>query len=477
MHAPELRDPRGYVISADQPDFPTATKFVNALLETGITVERATRGFSVNGKQYPEGSYVVRTAQAFRPHIMDMFEPQVHPDMIPYPGANPTPPYDNAGWTLAYQMGIQFDRILDGFSGPFEKIGPWQVSPPKGHYASGMSRGTGAFVLSARTNDSYIAANRALKAGYSTSRLNNGQWHLQVPTNAKAFTDSLLVLGLSLELASASVPASATPLRAPRIGLWDNFGGSMPSGWTRWLLEQYEFPYSRVFAPELDRGGLNAKYDVIVFVTGAIPGSGTGRRGNAAATDSTIPYLPAEYRDQLGRITADRTLPRIREFIERGGTVVAIGSSATNLSEYLKLPLENQLTENGAPLPRAKFYVPGSLLSARIDTSSSLGLGMAGRADFFFDDSPVFRVAPERSADVRVIAWYDSPTPLRSGWAWGQSVLANGVAAAEVTLGKGKVVLFGPEVLQRGQPHGTFKLFFNALMQSASLPVNQSASP
>jgi hypothetical protein len=102
MHAPELRDPRGYIIPSDQTDFATATKFVNMLLESGITVNRATREFEVAGKKYPAGSYVVLTAQAFRPHILDVFEPQQHPDVFPYPGAPPTRPYDNAGWTLSY---------------------------------------------------------------------------------------------------------------------------------------------------------------------------------------------------------------------------------------------------------------------------------------------------------------------------------------------------------------------------------------
>ena len=89
-------------------------KFVNALREVNVTVHRATKEFSVSGKSYPARSFVVFTNQAFRPHVMDMFEPQDHPNVIAYPGAPPTRPYDNAGWTLAFQMGVQFDRILEG---------------------------------------------------------------------------------------------------------------------------------------------------------------------------------------------------------------------------------------------------------------------------------------------------------------------------------------------------------------------------
>ncbi len=106
MHRPEWRDARAYVLPSDQPDFLTATKFVNALIKTGIQVHRATAPFSAGGKQYPAGSYVVKTAQAFRPHLLDMFEPQDHPNDFQYPGGPPIPPYDNAGWTLAYQMGV-----------------------------------------------------------------------------------------------------------------------------------------------------------------------------------------------------------------------------------------------------------------------------------------------------------------------------------------------------------------------------------
>ena len=72
--------------------------------------------FTVGGKSYPAGSYVVKAAQPFRAHVMDMFEPQDHPNDIPYPGGPPRPPYDVTGYNLSYSMGIVFDRILDGAS-------------------------------------------------------------------------------------------------------------------------------------------------------------------------------------------------------------------------------------------------------------------------------------------------------------------------------------------------------------------------
>ena len=100
------------------------------LLETGVKVHRAKTAFTVAGKKYPEGSYVVQCAQAFRAHVLDLFEPQDHPNDFAYPGATPTAPYDMAGWTLAYQMGVKFDRVLDGFDGPFAEIKAPLPAPP-----------------------------------------------------------------------------------------------------------------------------------------------------------------------------------------------------------------------------------------------------------------------------------------------------------------------------------------------------------
>jgi hypothetical protein len=481
LEAPELRDPRGYIIPADQPDFPTATKFVEALLETGIKVHRATAPFTVNGKTYPAGSFVIKTAQAFRPHILDMFEPQDHPNDFRYEGGPPIPPYDNAGWTLAFQMGIEFDRILDGFDGPFEVVEGTKapILPGKVGTAEGQVRG---YLLSTRYNDAFKAANLLMAQGERVYRLAEAWEHrgtryepgtFYIPAQGSTLGRIRTLateLGINFDAATERPAGNHYRLRKPRIALWDRYGGSMPSGWTRWIMEQFDFPFEVVYPKQLDAGNLHKKYDIIVFVDGAIPERDNGGRGGFGGFGSiSEDRIPAEYHHMLGQVTVAKTVPELKKFMEQGGTVVTIGSS-TALAKHLGLPVASKLVdESGRPLRSEQFYVPGSILQARVDNSHPLAYGMNDRADFFFNLSPVFKLESGAEAQgIRTIAWYDSKEPLRSGWAWGQHYLEGGLAALEAPVGKGKLILFGPEILNRAQPHGTFKLFFNAVTLNAA---------
>jgi hypothetical protein len=166
-------------------------------------------------------------------------------------------------------------------------------------------------------------------------------------------------------------------------------------------------------------------------------------------------------------VSVEKTLPQLKAFMENGGTVIAMGTSATNLASFLGLPVENHLVENGAPIPQTKYYVPGSVLQARVDTANPAAFGMQEHTDFFFDNSPVMKLGADAPAKgVKPIAWFDSKTPLRSGWAWGQAYLDGGVIAAEARVGKGRALLYTAEIIQRGQPHATFKLLFNGIFES-----------
>jgi hypothetical protein len=490
LHDPKLRDPRGFILPSDQPDFLTATKFVNTLIKAGVVVQRATAPFTVAGKQYPAGSYVVKAAQPFRAHVMDMFEPQDHPDDIPYPGGPPRPPYDVTGYNLSYSMGVAFDRILDGFDGPFEKI-PDLAPVPQGKVTQAPNGG--GYLLSHQVNDAFVAVNRLLKANEDVYWLKsattaNGKTYPIGTMYIAAKASTLPILqklaadkGLTFDAVGARPAGDSMKLKPVRIGLWDQYGGSMPSGWTRWLFEQYEFPFEQVFPQTLDAGNLNAKYDVLVFVDGAIPmrdapaGQGGGGFGAQPAADA----IPAEFRGWLGRVTVSKTVPELKKFVENGGTILTIGSS-TALGYHLGLPIKNALVElaNGVerPLPREKYYVPGSILEARIDNTNPLAYGMDAHAYVFYDESPAFRLAPEAALkSVKPVAWYDTASPLRSGWAWGQQYLDQAVSIVEAPVGKGHVVLFGNEVNWRGQPHGTFKLLFNGIYYGSATAASNGA--
>jgi hypothetical protein len=498
LRDPAERDPRGYIIPSDQADFPTATKFVNTLIKNGVTVLRAARAFEAGGKRYPAGSYVVKTAQAFRPHVLDMFEPQDHPNDFLYPGGPPIPPYDNAGYTLAFQMGVKFDRILDGFDGPFERIEGLATTPP-GTVAD--ANAAAGFLVDHRVNDAAVATNRLLAANHAVywltaplqvNRKTYPAGTLYVPrtsANLPLVRQLAARLGVSFEGVRRAPPTAGTMRIHPvRIGLWDRYGGSMPSGWTRWLLEQYEFPFEVVYPATLDAGRLAEKFDVLILPDGAVPpATGTGATGGGGGGDQPggggggggggqldTATMPAEYRARVGRITIDKTVPQLREFLGAGGTIITIGSS-TSLGRHLGLPFTNHLVAEGRPLPNEKFYVPGSLLRVRVDNTRPIAYGIDEHVDVFFDESPVWRLsgdAPPPAAEVRRVAWYDTDRPLRSGWAWGQQYLKDGLAAAEASVGAGTLYLFGPEILFRGQPHGTFKFLFNGIHLARATPAS-----
>jgi hypothetical protein len=484
LHTPETRDPRGYIIPPGQPDFPTATKFVNALLKAGVDIHRATKEFTVAGKTYPEGSYVVKAAQAFRPHLRDMFEPQDHPNDFQYPGGPPKPPYDVAGYTLAFQMGVEFDRILDGFDGPFEKVSGL-ITPPGGK-VSQASNAIG-FLLSHRVNDAFVGTTRLLKAGEDVYWLTapftaNGKTYpegtIYIPK--KSSTAALLQtlaneVGLSFDAISARPQGDALKLRPVRVALWDRYGGSMDSGWIRWMFEQaFPFPFDVIYAPELDAGNLKKKYDVLILPDGAVPqaGQGQGAFRNASNRDS----VPDEYKNRVGNITANKTIPQLRRFAEEGGALIAIGSS-TALAYHFGLPVADALAEvtpndSIKKFSSDKFYIPGSVLRVKVDNTSPVAYGITEDLDILYRNKPVFRLLPDAPLkDVKAVAWFPDAEPLRSGWAWGQHYLKGGAAVVEAPIGKGRIFLFGPEITFRAQPHASFKFLFNSIYYAGATSV------
>jgi hypothetical protein len=471
LQDPARRDARGYVISTDQPDLPSAVEFVNALIRAGVEVQRATAPFTVAGKSYPAGSFVVMTAQAYRPHIVDMFEPQDHPNDFEYPGGPPQQPHDITGYTLAFQNGLKFDRVLDGFTGPFQTL-PDEVPPPPGRIDGA---GQAGWLISHAPNNAFTLTNRLMKAGAKVSWLKtpvtvDGEtlapgtlWVPATPASRKAVETAVKTLGLNAHAVDTAPAGEALALKAPRIGLVDLYGGLMPSGWTRFIFDQFEFPYTVVRPQELDAGKLKARYDVLIFTDGAYrPPQGVVRSSQAAERQGFDPKsIPKEYRSWLGSVT-ETTAAQVDAFAKAGGSVVAIGSS-NYLAAPLKLPVEDGMIDpkTGKSMLRTTFYSPGALLTATVDNRQPLAYGMPTSVSVFYDNSPIFR--PTVGAGVSKVAWFQGDKVLKSGWAFGQERLNGMNAILDVSVGRGHVFLMGPEVTQRAQPAGTYKFLFNAI--------------
>jgi len=475
---PGNRDARAYILPSDQADFPTATKFVNTFIKNGIEVLYASKDFKVKGKEYPAGSYIFKASQAFRPHILDLFEPQDYPNDFRYEGGPPVAPYDNAGYTLAFQMGIEFDRILEGVDGPFEKI-DGLAKPFAGKVVN--TKNAVGYLLSHKINDASIVMNRLLADKHkvywfsNTFDLNDksyppGTIYIQAKNSSLQMLEKMSAeLGISFEGITKKPDVSTLQIYSPRIGLWDRYGGSMQAGWTRWILEQYEFPFELVYPKQLDAGNLNKKFDVLVFVSGAIPSGESRAFSSSRGRQSANSSIPEEYLDMQGRVSSEKTIPQLNSFLNNGGTILVIGSSS-NLAQQLKLPMGNHIVDGeGKPLNSESYFVPSSILQVRMNNTLPIAYGMNERVDVFFSRSPVFRFKPDADKKgLSAIAWFDSDKPLRSGWAWGQDRLYGGVAMAKAEIGKGNLYLFGPEILFRAQSHGTFKLLFNGLFLSAA---------
>jgi hypothetical protein len=346
---------------------------------------------------------------------------------------------------------------------------------------SGPSTPAG-YLLSHQVNNSFVVVNRLLKANCDVYWLKRdekadgqdlGTGAIWVPASAAArpiLDRGAKELGVAVHAVAKAPAGDALKLKPIRIGLYDQYGDSMPSGWTRWIFEQYEFPFQVVYPPTLDAGDLKSKFDVLVFPDGAVRRGGFGAtgRGGGRGGFGGNQEVPEEYKDRASRISDEKTVPQLKKFVESGGSIVTVGSS-TSLADVFGIPVKSYLTEKGPDgrdraLPREKFYIPGSLLKANLDNTNPLAYGMPAQLDIFFDNSPVFRLEPNAELKhTSAVSWFSGSEPLDSGWAWGQQYLDGGTAIVDAGVGEGRVMLLGPEVTFRSQPHATYKLLFNGL--------------
>ena len=470
--------PYAFVIPTQQHDHSAAAEMLDALRMGMVEVHEATEAFRADGQPFAAGSRVIMSGQPYWGYAKTLLEQLKYPETLTHPGGPPKAPYDVTAHCLPIQMGVNVYAIRGRFGARLrlledgEESMAGQVSGIRcqvsgdrlqvsgvRHQASGtrgrMASRDGAWVMPAESNASARVVNGLLAAGAKVSRTKEpitlggrsygrGAFVVEDADALKGLvTDADMWLPRAVEELPDDLERFA--MRKPRIGLYKSYIASTEEGWTRYVLDEYGFEYESVVNEEVREGGLAERFDAI-----ALPHQQVWhiRRGHRES------YYNPKYSGGLG----DKGAESLREFVERGGTLITWDGSARYAIRHLELPVRNVL----ADMKRADFYCPGSLLAVLVDTGHPMAYGMPSLAAVMFYDSPAFDI---RSG--RVVAKYPLRNPLFSGMLVGPEKLYNRAALASVPIGEGEVALFGFRPNFRAQARGTYKLLFNALYGSA----------
>ena len=455
-----------YVIPAEQHDPLTATKLVNKLLVQGVEVQRATSPFTHEGKVYGAGSFVVSLAQPKAGVIRYLLGRTFYPDnsYTRDKADNPIRPYDMSADVMAEFMGVRVEAAeaaVAAEAAGLTKIG--SAIEPMGR----VTRGANGYVIDGRLNDAFRAVNllwdknvRVRRVSRAATGVRPGDFVVAGAPDAVA-QDVARQTGVDFGALASDVSQVSYDVRRLRLGMYQRYyGGNMDEGWTRFLLEQFGFPYKSLFDAEIKAGNLASKYDVIILpdddvrmITGERGGPGGGGGFGGPGQEP-----PPEFRSGIGT----EGVAALKAFVQAGGTLVTFAQAGEVAMEKLEVPVRDAV----ANVPTREFWSPGSTLRIAVDHTNPLAFGMPAQAlATFLQGNHAYEVVPTATNEQveRVVTFVDRDL-LQSGWLLGEDRLANRAAMVVAHQGQGKVVMIGFRAQHRSQTHGTFKLVFNALV-------------
>jgi hypothetical protein len=411
-------EPQAYLIPAGQGRDEAVAKLIGSLIDQGVEVYRLDRELhallatpilrrtnptaeklgsyrrlaSLNSssmQEVPLGSYIIFLAQPQRTNVLALFEPQIYPNRLTALGEAERP-YDVAGWTLPLQMGVEAPVVM-GIKEP--------------------------------------ASERKLTL-------------LRDANEVRA--------DLALTLKKGDESPIKNPLKLPvRVGIYKGATSNMDEGWTRYIFDTFNVPYTSVSDAVMRQGALSSKFDALIFTSQSATQI---INGNAAGT------LPQEY---TGGIT-QAGVKNLKEFVTNGGMLICFDSACDLAIKEFNLPLKNTLEG----VRSSEFYCPGSIVALDVDNKHPIASTLPSSVPAYFINSSAFTAASD--ANVRVIARYAKENLLLSGWLLGEDKLSGQIALAEVSVGKGRIVLFGFRPQHRGQTWATLPFIWNALSTAAS---------
>lgn len=469
--------PHAYLVPQQQRDPVAAVELLRRLAFQGVRVAQLTAEAAVEGVRFPAGTWVVPMDQEFAETVRQVLDVQRYPDLRESPDGPLEQPYDAAGWTLPYQMGVSVTALMtpiaaelrsklktlgDGLpaAGPVtpydpgeNDIAPFDSAPGLGFDSSSLAAaivppagkvtGTGpALALDPGQNNTFAALNRAWTAGARVASA-GGRY---LVTGLPAAQQDELVKAFALQAERVAVPTGAREVRRPRVGLYRPWMASMDEGWTRWMLERYGFQVVSLYPQDFRNASLSDRIDALIIADearGLIDGYGTG-------------VVPAQFEGGIG----EDGVRAIDTFVQDGGSLICFNRATAFAIQQFALPVKNAV----GGLKRQEFFTGGSVVEVHATTTHPVMSGMPERAAVFVESSPAFETGDGFRGDV-LARYQASGSPLLSGYLLGEKFLNGRAAALDVPHGKGHIVLLGFRPQWRGQPFGTFRVVFNAVLR------------
>src|SRR6185503_9633051 len=310
--------------------------------------------------EVPLGSYIVFLNQPQRSNVLALFAPQVYPNRLTAQGEAERP-YDVAGWTLPLQMGLEAPAVT------------------------------------------------AIKETPAQRKLTL----VKDPNKVRA--------DLALALRKGDESPIKNLVRQPvRVAIYKPWMSNMDEGWTRFIFDTFNVPYSSVSDADVRQGGLHSRFDVLILTSQT---SAQILAGNAAGT------APEQYTGGMTEVGVNQ----LKDFVNQGGMLVCFDNACDLAIKQFNLPVKNVLDG----VRSSEFYCPGSILALDVDNKHPFAAGVPATLPAYFINSSAFAVT-STDANLRVVARYAKENVLRSGWLLGEDKLRGQIALAEVTAGKGR---------------------------------------
>jgi hypothetical protein len=433
-----------------QQDAREAAHLVEKLNMGGVEIYRADAAFEADGKKYGAGTFVIPMTQVFARYAKDMLEKQTYPEVRRSPTSAPEPPYDVTAWSLGLLLGVDTVFLKNA-------LPPLKMTKADGmpKFAGDVTGSGTRFGFDYKGADTAIAINRLLKDGAHLGF--DGPSHVVATSVSRTRMESV-AREFGLNVKASEVRSTKAEVRsdvafhAPRVAMYQPWtGGNMDEGWTRWVLEQYEFNLTSIHNADIRAGNLRQKFDTIIIAD-------QDPRGIVEGFDAS--QIRPEYRGGVGEAGVEN----LKRFVADGGTLVTMGNACDLAIERLPIPVRN--LKKG--LTRDQHFAPGAILKLEVDTHHPIGYGVAADTYGFYINSPFFQLTEGfNSQRSSVVARYPNTNVIASGWLKGEELMAGRAAVVSIDMNPGKVVLFGLRPQHRAQTHATFPLLFNTLYLSA----------